>query len=92
MLNLNSKFGPGAARSAYEAIVEKIDGLAVMPERHPIYRVDSANNSQTYRWVVAKKVHRIIYTFEEEEGVTVIRVRYVGELAGNVAIALLEEE
>lgn len=92
MLNLNSKFGPVVAGKAYDAILEKIRGLSTMPERHPIYESENNDDSLTYRWVVAKKTHRIIYTFEEEEGVIVVRVRHVRELSRNVAIALLEEE
>lgn len=63
-----------------------------MPESNPLYRTENPNDPNTYRWTVAKKVNRIIYTFQEEDGVFVVRIRHVKELPRNVTTALNEEE
>lgn len=92
VLNLNSRFGERVASDTYEAILQEIESLANMPEAHPPYTFTHPDDKNVYRWVVAKKTHRIIYTFREEFGVIVVRIRHVKELGEHVALALLEEE
>lgn len=89
---INAKYGEQTAGATYDAIINKIASLQTRPESHPPYRPENPNYKNTYRWVVAKKVHRIIYTFQEEDGVYVVRVRHIKELSRNVANALVEEE
>ncbi len=92
VLRLNNKFGERTAGETYDAIINKIASLETMPEAHPPYTPNNPGDKNLYRWVAAKKIHRIIYTFQEEGGVYVVRVRHIKELSWNVANALVEEE
>lgn len=59
---LMTNYSHASATKAVVAIKEKILSLERFPESHPVYHKSNGTRNLTYRYVVAKKVHRIVFT------------------------------
>ena len=81
-----------SAERAVVAIKDKIASLSRFPEAHPIYHKSRGPQKIEYRYVIAKKVHRIIFTVQlEEQHVIISRMAHVQTPKERI-IPSLEEE
>lgn len=81
-----------SAENALFAIREKINGLREFPHGNPIFHATRKRKIE-YRYVIAKKVHRIIYKIEEVDGeVLVTGIVHVRSDSTSLKVALEEEE
>lgn len=89
---LMTNYSHVSAKKAVVAIKEKILTLERFPESHPVYFKSEGPRNLVYRYVVAKKVHRIVFTvLIEDLHVIVSRITHVKAAKENI-IRSLEEE
>jgi len=84
--------GSKTAISTLNQIRKKVDSVLAMPEAYPLYRPGGRTFKRAYRYIVAKKKYRIIYTIRlDAEVVRIIRIVHVRAGTGNMIMALEEE-
>lgn len=75
---LMTNYAHTTAEKATLAIKEKIASLSHFPEANPAWHKDPTSHRIVYRYVIAKKVHRIIFSvLVEDKKVAVVRIRHV---------------
>jgi len=75
---LLTNYSRTSAEKAVLAIKEKILSLRDFPEAHPIYHKTRGPEKLVYRYVIAKKIHRIIFTVKVEKlHVIVSRITHI---------------
>lgn len=85
-------YGENAARKAYEAINQKFTAIEIMPTAFPLYAPKNREFKRKYRYTIARKVYRILYTIVvEKEVVRIITIRNVKADPG-LMIQTVEEE
>ena len=88
---LLTNYSHDAATNALIAIKEKVLSLSRFPEAHPIYHT-SESRKITYRYIIAKKVHRIIFTVKVERLLVIVsRITHVKMLKRQITDRLEEE-
>ncbi|WP_090165224.1 type II toxin-antitoxin system RelE/ParE family toxin [Neolewinella agarilytica] len=89
---LMTNYSHASATKAVLAIKKKILSLEKFPESNPVYHKSSGKRNLTYRYIVAKKVHRIIFTILVEDlRVIISRITHARADKGGI-IRSLEEE
>lgn len=75
---LMTTYSPASAEKAVAAIHEQLGILKKYPESKPIFEDRSETEDIVYRYAIAGKVHRLVFTIEKVEGVVaVIRIVHV---------------
>ena len=75
---ISEKGGTQSAENTRDAILDAIDGLANMPDRHGRVKEAISREDIIYRRVIVNKKYRVIYKIEETEmDVYVVRILHV---------------
>lgn len=84
--------GHEATVNTHAKILEKLDEVAKMPTRFPPFELEGVLLKRVYRFTIAKKMYRVIYTIiEERDTVRVVSFSHVKRQLSTVG-ARLEEE
>jgi len=87
-----SNYGEGAARRIYEAINQKFEAIQFMPSAYTLYAPINREFKRQYRYVIAKKSYRLLYTIIVEKSIIrVVTIRHVKSDPGYL-INTIEEE
>lgn len=87
-----ANYGEVATRRVYESINEKLLSLELMPDANPPYSPINRSFKRAYRFVIAKKRYKIIYTIIlNKDTVRITTIRHVKSDPG-LTIQAIEEE
>lgn len=86
------QYGRSNAATTLAVIREKMDTVLKMPEAYPLYRPGGRVFQKSYRYVIAKKRYRVIYTVEVlDEVVRVVRIAHKKFAEGSIIMRIEEE-